>query len=419
VAFIHVRYINGKLYCHGRGYQLRSKTCVAQKARTINKDKQPLTLAWRYLRALFLRLTGEWRTMVEPRVSAEEVDTAMKAASIPSISFFFLLVLSSAIATFGLLANSAPAIIGAMIIAPLMTPIMGLSYGVIQLSWSQIARSFITVVLGVLVVVVISYLCSRFIDIRVTGTEMLSRAFPTLLDLGVAMAAGAAGAYVLSRESIRNSIAGVAIAVALVPPLAVVGIGLELGRRATADIGLSFREVGLFAGGSDIAVGAFVLFLTSLVAIIMVAGIVMSFLGYGRWKRGIPGLMAVAVASILLMQPLSQETHKLRIKSKTLRLFKTLPVSQPDIFDAWARLDTLRIRYQDDLLHIHVEGMASRDRVQGAQERLDQLRLLMEEKIGEPLVVKFEIIPVDILSFQSPPEVETTVGTSLPENIIE
>jgi hypothetical protein len=298
-------------------------------------------------------------------------------------------------------------------------PIMALSFGVIHLSWSQIARSLITVTLGVLVVVVISYLSSRFINIRVTGTEMLSRAFPTLLDLGVAMAAGAAGAFVLSRESIRNSIAGVAIAVALVPPLAVFGIGLELGRRATADIGLSFREVGLFAGGSDIAAGAFVLFLTNLAAIIIVAGIVMSFQGYGRWKRGIPGLIAVVLASILLMQPLSQETHKLRIKSKTLRLFKTLPVSHPHIFEAGGRIDTLRIRYQDDLLHIHVEAVISSDRVQGAQERLDQLRLLMEEKIGEPLVIKFEVIPVDILSFQSPSEVETTAETPLPENKIE
>ena len=357
--------------------------------------------------------------MVEPQVPAEEVATAMKAASLPSMSFFFLLLLSSAIATFGLLANSAPAIIGAMIIAPLMTPIMGLSYGVIQLSWSQIARSFITVVLGILVVIAISFISSRFFDIRVAGTEMLSRAFPTLLDLGVAMAAGAAGAFALSRESIRNSIAGVAVAVALVPPLAVVGIGLGLGRRATADVGLSFRDIGLFDAGNDIAAGAFVLFLTNLAAIIMIAGIVMSFQGYGRWRRGIPGLIAVAAASILLMQPLSEETHKLRVKSKTLRLFKSLPVSHPDIFESRGRIDSLRVRYQDDLLHIHVEAVIPRDRIPGANERLDLLRLLMEEKIGEPLIIEFEVIPVDILHFKSSPELKTTTETALPEKLIE
>jgi uncharacterized hydrophobic protein (TIGR00271 family) len=379
-----------------------------------------VALVWRYLRVFFSRFSGEWKTMVEPRVAAEEIATTMKAASIPSVSFFFLLLLSSAIATFGLLANSAPAVIGAMIIAPLMTPIMGLSYGVIHLNWSQIARSSITVALGVLVVIVISFLSSRFIDIRVTGTEMFSRAFPTLLDLGVAMAAGAAGAFVMSRESIRNSIAGVAISVALVPPLAVVGIGLAMGRRATADIGLSFREVGLFSGGSDIAAGAFVLFLTNLAAIIIVAGIVMTFQGYGRWKRGIIGLTAVVAVSILLIQPLTQETHKLRVKSKTLQLFKALPVSHPHIFkEANMRLDQLRIRYQDDLLHIHVKGVISKERVQGAQERLDLLHRFLEEKIGEPLVLKFVVIPVDFMSFQSPIGIDTTAEGSLFENQVE
>lgn len=385
----------------------------------MKRSKQPMSLAWRYLRAAFFRFSGEWKTMVEPRVAAEEIATTMKAASIPSVSFFFLLVLSSAIATFGLLANSAPAVIGAMIIAPLMTPIMGLSYGVIHLSWSQIARSLITVVLGVLVVVVISYLSSRFIDIRVTGTEMFSRAFPTLLDLGVAMAAGAAGAFVMSRESIKNSIAGVAIAVALVPPLAVVGIGLAMGRSAAEDIGLSFREVGLFAGGNDIAAGAFVLFLTNLAAIIVVAGIVMSFLGYGRWKRGILGLMAVVAVSILLIQPLGVETHKLRVKSKTLQLLKALPVSHPHIFKEGSRFDQLRIRYQDGLLHIQIEGILPKDRVQGAQERLDLLQLFLEEKIGEPLILKFLVIPVEILNFQSPLGVESAAEEHLPENQIK
>jgi hypothetical protein len=81
-----------------------------------------------------------------------------------------------------------------------------------------------------------------------------------------------------------------------------------------------------------------------------------------------------------------------------------LPVSHPHIFEVGGRIDMLRIRYQDDLLHIHVEGVIGRDRIQDAQERLNLLRLLLEEKIGEPLVVKFEVIPVDILNFQSPPD---------------
>ena len=203
----------------------------------MTRDKHILPLAWRHLKALFLRLTGEWRLLLEPRIGPEQIAKEMKASSFPTISFFALLALSCAIATFGLLANSAPAIIGAMIIAPLMTPIMGLSYGVVQASWSQVVRSAITIFLGVAVVIVISFVSARFIEIKVAGTEMLSRAFPSLLDLGVAMAAGAAGAFSLSRENIRNSIAGVAISMSLVPPLAVTDIGLALVARLQQTLG--------------------------------------------------------------------------------------------------------------------------------------------------------------------------------------
>lgn len=380
--------------------------------------RRPLNLVVRQLRSTLRRLTGDWRTLIESPVAPEVLSREMHAASIPSLAFFLLLTLSSAIATFGLLANSAPAIIGAMIIAPLMTPIMGLSYGVVQLSWSQIARSSITVTLGVVLVVAIGYLGGRLIGIQVAGTEMLSRAFPTLLDLGVAVAAGAAGAFAQSRESIRNSIAGVAIAVALVPPLAVVGIGLALGGLAAADIGLSFRELGLFAGGKDIATGAFMLFLTNLAAIIMTAGVVMLFQGYGRWRQGVIGLIAVAAASAILMQPLSQEMHKLRVKSKTLRLINTLPLTHPDVFEFRGRLTALRVRYQDGLLHIHAEGAMQKDRIADGQRRIELFRELLEQSIGEPLSLKFEIIPVEIRHFRSAPENDISAKRSRSESIL-
>ncbi len=376
----------------------------------MTKNKQIRLLAWRRIKVIFLRLTGEWRALVEPRIASEQIATEMKAASFPTISFFTLLALSCAIATFGLLANSAPAIIGAMIIAPLMTPIMGLSYGVVQASWSQIVRSAITIFLGVAIVIAISFLSARYIEIKVAGTEMLSRAFPSLLDLGVAMAAGAAGAFSLSRESIRSSIAGVAISVSLVPPLAVAGIGLALGRKATADVGLSFREVGLFSGGSDIAVGASVLFLTNLAAIVVVAGIVMAIQGYAGWKRGSFGLMCVIAASIVLIQPLSEELEKLQIESMVLRLLKTLPVTHPDTWESTLQLDTLRVRHEDDVLHVRGEGTVARDRVEGLPARLELIRDELEKRAGEPVVIEIEVKPVDILLFRSPPDGDKAQG---------
>jgi uncharacterized hydrophobic protein (TIGR00271 family) len=361
---------------------------------------------------MFRRLTGVWRPLIEPRIASEQIATEMKAASIPSLSFFVLLAVASAIATFGLLANSAPAIIGAMIIAPLMSPIMGLSYGVAQASWSQIARSAITVFLGVVLVITIAFFGTRFVEIKVAGTEMLSRAFPSLLDLGVAMAAGAAGAFALSRESIRNSIAGVAISVSLVPPLAVAGIGLALGRKATADVGLSFRDVGLFSGGSDIAVGSFVLFLTNLAAIVVVAGTIMTIQGYARWKRSIVGLVGAIAASIVLMQPLSEEFYKLRVKSMVLRLVNTLPVTHP-IYKRTLQLDILRVRYQDGVFYLHAEGSVPSDMLDGYPEQLELFRSELENQVGEPVVIEIEAIPVDIVRFRSAPDGDKDQGALL------
>ena len=366
----------------------------------MKNNESTLHLTWSRLRKTFHRLIGEWRPFLEPRIASKEMAEDMMAASIPSLSFFLLLGLSGAIATYGLLANSAPAIIGAMIIAPLMTPIMGLSYGVVQFHWGQLARSAITVFLGITLVIAIAFISARFIKINVTGTEMLSRAFPTLLDLGVAMAAGAAGAFSLSRESIRNSIAGVAISVSLVPPLAVAGIGLALGRQAVAGVGLSFHEVGLFSGGNDIAVGAFVLFLTNLAAIIVVAGIVMTVQGYAAWKRGVFGLIAVIAASIILMQPLSEDFEKLRVKSMSLRLVKTLPITHPHTFESTLRLETLRVREENETIVVRGEGFISRDKVEGLESRLKLFQNELEKKVGEPIIIEVEAVPVDILNFR-------------------
>jgi hypothetical protein len=257
----------------------------------------------------------------------------------------------------------------------------------------------------------IGFFSAHFIEIKVAGTEMLSRAFPSLLDLGVAIAAGAAGAFSLSRESIRNSVAGVAISVSLVPPLAVTGIGLALGGKATADVGLSFRDVGLFSGGSDVAIGSLVLFLTNLAAIVVVAGVVMTIQGYARWKRAILGLVCAIAASIILMQPLTEGFNTLRVKSMGLRLVKTLPLTHPD-YEKVLQIDALTVRQNDGVFVVHAEGRIERDMLDRYQELLELFRDELEKKIGEPVVIEVEAIPVDILHFRAVPNGDNNQGVS-------
>ena len=366
--------------------------------------KESLLNAWRYLSETRRTVASDWKLLIEPPVPAEEVDLQLRKASVPTLGFFFMLLLSSAIATFGLLSNNAPTIIGAMIIAPLMAPILGLAYGIVIFEWRQVSRSAVTVIAGILVVVLFAYLTTRFIGLRIAGSELLSRTTPTLLDLGVAMAAGAAGAFAYSRKSIANSIAGVAIAVALVPPLAVTGVGLALGDRATTDAGLSLTEIGLYSGRTHVVGGSFVLFLTNLVGIIVVAGAVLVLQHYGRWKRAAAGLLFVAVASVLLMEPLGQSLHRLSVKSRTLSLLSTLPAMRPDLVSGRGRLDSTRVLYRNDILYVQIEGSIPRDEIDRLQGTTDFLRDYLSESLDETVIVQLEVVPLDYYQFFSAPE---------------
>jgi len=176
-------------------------------------------------------------------------------------TFVVLLALASLIATFGLYEDSVAAIIGAMVVAPLGGAIMALAGALVtgRTRWQTI--TLIQVVLGSLMVVAIAWVVAWVIpQPLVLNPSILARTSPGLLDLGVALAAGAAGAWVAIRRTGADALPGVAIAVSLVPPLATVGICLRLGRLGDAG-------------------GALTLFLTNFAAITVVASIVFVLAG--------------------------------------------------------------------------------------------------------------------------------------------
>jgi len=216
-----------------------------------------------------LRRTGWQLFGVLPTLTLHqqtEVYKAIREGAEPKIDFFIMIGLSAAIATFGLLQNSPAVIIGAMLVAPLMAAIFGLSLGVVRGDPRLLRRAASALVRGMALAIGVAALITLTVPERTLQSEIVNRAAPSLLDLGVALASGAAGAYALCRKEVSASLPGVAIAAALVPPLAVVGIGLT-------------RLQGEIAGG------ALLLFLTNLVAISAAGGLVFLWLGF----RPIPG----------------------------------------------------------------------------------------------------------------------------------
>ena len=130
------------------------------------------------------------------------------------------------LATLGLYQNSAAVVIGAMLLAPLMAPIISLAMGMLRQDMKMSRQSAVKIIVGVVIALLAAALLTLVFPHKPVTAEMLARVNPTLLDLGVAIFAGIAGAYTKAYKEILQSLAGVAIAVALVPPLAVAGIGI-------------------------------------------------------------------------------------------------------------------------------------------------------------------------------------------------
>jgi uncharacterized hydrophobic protein (TIGR00271 family) len=192
------------------------------------------------------------------------VHKEISEGSEPALRFYILVAISTLIASFGLIANSTAVVIGAMLVAPLMTPIFGISLALVRGEPPLLGRAVRAEIVGVVAAVSMGFILGSLLgDIDPTA-EMLSRTRPNLFDLFVAILAGFAGAYALVDEKISPALPGVAIATAIVPPLANSGLCLSLG------------EVN---GG----IGSFLLFFANFLSILVVAST--TFILSGMAKR--------------------------------------------------------------------------------------------------------------------------------------
>lgn len=229
----------------------------------------------------------------------KELFLALKESAKPSTMFIVLMVLSTLLATTGLFQNSAPVIIGAMILAPLMSPIISLSMGVVRGDVSFISMSLKTLIFGIFTALVFSTIYTYFMPLNMLTDEMRGRLNPNILDLMVAIISGIAGAYASAKSEIAKSLAGVAIAVALIPPLSVAGIGLGW-------------------GDLDVSYGAFLLFCTNLVGITLAASVTFMILGYAPISRAKKGIIYTSVILAIVTIPLAIAFSKAITQNKII-----------------------------------------------------------------------------------------------------
>lgn len=239
----------------------------------------------RVLRALIKPLTLERRA---------EVQVQLRDASTPDFDFFLLVALSSVIATLGLIIDSAAVIIGAMLVAPLMSPILGVSLaslaGDTRLFRHAVSALIRGGVLAVGVAIILTWTSQVLPFNPILGTlptEVVSRSHPSPFDLIIAVAGGLAAAYALAQPQLSAALPGVAIATALMPPLCVVGIGIASGQWG-------------------IAGGALLLYLSNLAAIAFAGVLTFFALGFRAQgealnRAGIPRSLKISAALLAIL----------------------------------------------------------------------------------------------------------------------
>ena len=302
------------------------------------------------LHSVLDNLSGEWQINLENRIPRKELYQARIESSKPSLGFFVLLLCAAVIATLGLISNSTAVVIGAMIVAPLMDPILSLAFA-LSISNNKLAkRSLMTVVIGVIAVIATAALLSLLLDVSEVNREMTSRTAPNLIDLGVAVAAAVAGSFSMTRERLSNSLAGVAIAVALVPPLCVCGIGLSMGNEVVAVFGR-----GTVAGlTNQISEGSFLLFVVNLIGITVASLFIFLVQRYGSVVQCWRNLLVWLALLGLLCIPLSSALHDFSVKQEI--------VSRFDAFKA-GQVNQLRITNKNPYLWQRVRLLFSNVRV--------------------------------------------------------
>lgn len=307
-------------------------------------------------------------------------------SSSPGTDYFVLIFLSCTIATLGLIMDSPAVIIGAMLVAPLMSPILGLSMSSISGLSHLFRRSLKGIIEGVGLAIALSaliaYLSYRLPYGKLANipNEVLVRTHPSLLDLGVALAGGAAAAYALAHPRLSAALPGVAISTALMPPVCTIGIGI------------AFLD-------SSIIFGASLLFLTNFAAISFSGIITFALMGFSPGKNDKDGRLSksLTVTAILVISiGILLGVFTWRTLSEA-NLYNDASKAIQESISRYtdARLLDLSITSEEDGKSIHVTLRTTSDLTTAqALEIQDHLA----DALGSPVVLELVVVPMQVIN---------------------
>ena len=338
--------------------------------------------------------------VVNQKLDFDRKETVLKMlqdASSPNFDFFLLIVLSCTIATFGLITDSTAVIIGAMLVAPLMSPIMAISLSSVAGEQRMFKRAAVALLEGIALAIALSALTSLLFyrlplgALQEIPAEILSRTRPSPFDLGIALAGGAAAAYALAQPQLSAALPGVAISTALMPPLCTVGIGITL-------------------QSPSVTFGALLLFLTNLLAISFSGIVVYIWVGFRplnmhrRW-HGLPRSVLISLILVLLVTiPLSVLTIRSVQQANEEKVIRSVVEENvQDLPDG--QLVDMKVSYVNETVNLEISVMMPR---QPSHQQLVDLQSNIAARLEKSVALKLIVIPMTELDPLVPPTATIT-----------
>ena len=305
----------------------------------------------------------------------EKVFEEIKENAKGDFDFYILTIFAGIIITLGLVVNSAAVVIGGMLLAPLVWPILCLSVAMIRGKSKLIQSSVFTLLKSTSVLFIIAFLLGLMSpEYALQGSEFLSRTSPTIFELFIALAAGFVGAFVIAYPKIGASIAGVVIAAAIVPPIAVMGISISHGNLSMAG-------------------GAFILLMSNLIAVTFSASLlflVSRFKGPVSEKGQEQRKSNIRWASVLLIfmaMPLFLITSKVVNESNRQNMIReTIAVIIPD-----SMITSIEINEQSEIATIEITLQHSGDLT---EKQIDELKDILSIKMRTVVIPRITVVPI-------------------------
>jgi uncharacterized hydrophobic protein (TIGR00271 family) len=345
----------------------------------------PVVMVKRYRGLSRFWLQRLWDALVAavPQLGMEEraeVYREVRRQAQPDADFFVMMGLSAIIATLGLLQSSAAVIIGAMLVAPLFTPILALSCAIVRSDARLLRLAVESALKGIVLAIGAALLLAAVSPLKAVTPEIAARIRPSILDLAVALVSGAAGAYAVARKDVAASLPGVAIAAALMPPLCTVGIGL-----AMADLSV--------AGGGGL------LFATNLVAIVLAGSLMLLVLGFrpvryrGQQVRLRMGLVTTAVLLIIIAIPLGAVFVQ---SVKASRIHQVIRHTLEGQLEAMSDVELVSVEVELTGGEMEVTASVYAPRTLPVAD-VTQLRDELTQAVGRPLRLRLATIPAQVV----------------------